>query len=309
MKYFMIIIVFLTNFVIATELEFIDSNGSKVDKDLIPDLLVTEYVKDKCKLVSEGRVQRSWSSYGRCQEVWQTEDYTIVCGSLGIWKYDSSNTRKIFFEPKMRPLEIHSCQPLDDGGLLVAANKTLLELSSEGKIRKLIKIPYLRSQKRLQMKTARKLDDGGYIISGAAQNKVYILNKKGMVTRIIDLYKLLTPGKVRKIHAVKLLSNGHILMSTANSGSLIEIDQNDKIVWSLSSDDVPALGLKFVGGFEIKDNGNVIVAAYNSAYPIFEIDRDKNVIWKLRRNKDQGIDRPTSLSLIDENMSQGLVSN
>lgn len=309
MKYFLIIIVFLTNFVIATELEFIDRNGSKVDSDIIPNLMVTEYIKEQGKMISSGELQGQWASYGKCQEVWQTDDETIVCGALGIWKYDKSNTRKIFFEPKQRPLEIHSCQPLSDGALLVAANKVLLELNPEGKIRKLIKIPYLRNENRLQMKTVRKLESGGYIISASAQNKVYLLNKNGQVTRTINLNKIKTPGKIRKIHGVKLLENGNVLIGTANGASLIEIDKNDELAWFFTKDDIPSLGLKYVGGFEVRSNGNIIVAAYNSAYPIFEIDRAKNVIWKLRRNKDQGIDRPTSLSLIDENMSQKFVSN
>ena len=214
-----------------------------------------------------------------------------------------------FFEPKMRPLEIHCCQPLDDGGLLVAVNKVVLELNTEGKIRKLIKVPHMKNDKRLQIKIVRKLENGGYIISGSAQNKVYLLNKQGMVTRTIDLDKINTPGKIRKLYDVKLLKNGNVLLSTANAGSLIEIDKNDKLVWSLTSDDVPTLGLKYVGGFQLKHNGNIIVAAYNSEYPIFEIDKNKNVIWKLRRNKDNGVDLPRSISLIRKSHNKSFAFN
>ena len=37
---------------------------------------------------------------------------------------------------------------LDDGGLLVGVNKVILELNLEGKIKKMIKIPYLRDGER-----------------------------------------------------------------------------------------------------------------------------------------------------------------
>ena len=61
---------------------------------------------------------------------------------------------------------------------------------TRGKIRKMIKLPYLKSQVRSQMKMVRKLEDGGYIISASGENKVYILNAKGAVKRTIDLNTL-----------------------------------------------------------------------------------------------------------------------
>ena len=149
-----------------------------------------------------------------------------------MWTYDNENTREVYFEPKMRPLEIHSCQPLEDGGMLVAVNKVLLELTAEGKIKKMIKIPYLRNENRLQMKTVRKLSDGGYVISACAQNKVYILNQKGMVSRTINLEKIELPTKVRRIHGVEVLGNGNVLIGTGYGSSLIEIDKKDKVTVS-----------------------------------------------------------------------------
>ncbi|MDD7985036.1 hypothetical protein PQO01_08760 [Lentisphaera marina] len=48
----------------------------------------------------------------------------------------------------------------------------------------MIKISFLRGEGRLQMKTVRKLADGGYIISACAQNKIYILNAKGALREL-----------------------------------------------------------------------------------------------------------------------------
>jgi len=298
MKYISLVILLISNLAFSNQLEFIAADGSEFDKDGIPQLMVTEYLKEQGKLIQDGAILKQWASYGRCQEVWKTDDGAIICGTFGVWKYDNENTREVYFEPKMRPLEIHSCQPLEDGGMLVGVNKVLLELSAEGKIKKMIKIPYLRSEQRLQMKTVRKLDDGGYIISACAQNKVYILNKGGMVIRTINLSNIELPSKVRRIHGVELLENGNVLIGTGYGSSLIEINPKDEVVWSLTADDIPAVGLKYVGGFVIRDNGNIIVAAYNSAFPMFEIDRDKNVIWKVRRDKEDGIDLPTNVNFV-----------
>ena len=287
-----------SNIVFSADLEFLSSDGSAFDRQEIPELMVTEYLKEQGKLIQNGSVAKQWASYGKCQEVWKTEENTIICGTFGVWIYDNENTRTVYFEPKMRPLEIHSCQPLEDGGMLVAVNKVLLELTSEGKIKKMIKIPYLRNEKRLQMKTVRKLSDGGYVISACAQNKVYILNQKGMVTRTINLEKIELPTKIRRIHGVEVLENGNVLIGTGYGSSLIEIDKKDKVVWSLIPDDLPTVGLKYVGGFVVRDNGNIIVAAYNSGYPMFEINREKQLVWKVRRDKELGIDLPTNVNLV-----------
>ena len=46
--------------------------------------------------------------------------------------------------------------------------------------------------------SVQQTEDGGYIISGSAQNKVYFLNKKGMVTRTINLDKHDTTCRVQR---------------------------------------------------------------------------------------------------------------
>ncbi|MDD7985033.1 hypothetical protein PQO01_08745 [Lentisphaera marina] len=89
-----------------------------------------------------------------------------------------------------------------------------------------------------------------------------------------------------------------MLIGTGYGSSLIEINKKDELSWSLTPEDVPTLGLKYVGGFVVRDNGNIIVAAYNSAYPMFEVDRDKKLVWKVRRDKEQGIDLPTSVNMV-----------
>nr|WP_238527782.1 hypothetical protein [Lentisphaera araneosa] len=296
MRSISLIFISILNVAFAADLEFVNKDGAEFNSEGIQALMVTEHLKAQGKLIQDGAIAMRWASYGNCQEVWQTDKFTIICGTRGVWKYDKKNTRAIYFEPKMRPLEIHSCQPLKDGGILIAVNKVLLELNPGGKITRMIKIPYLRSEQRLQMKTVRKLSDGGYVISGCAQNKIYILNKKGMVTRTIDLDKIELPAKVRRIHGVAVLDNGNVLVGTGYGASLVEIDKKDKLVWSLTAEDLPTIGLKYVGSFVIRENGNIIVAAYNSAYPMFEVDRKKNLVWKVRRDKEKGIDLPTAIN-------------
>ena len=304
MKYLSLILIFTSfaNILFSTELNFLSEDGTEYNRKDIPELMVTEYLKEQGKLIKNGAITKQWASYGKCQEVWRTEKFTIVCGTFGIWTYDQDNTRKIYFEPKMRPLEIHSCQPLEDGGMLIGVNKSLLELNAEGKIRRLIKIPFLKGKSRMQMKTVRKLANGGYIISACGQNKVYILNKASELVRTINLNKIELPIKANRIHGVSMLANGNVLIGTGYGKCLIEIDTNDKVVWSLKPQDLPSLGLNYVGGFVVRENGNIVVAAYNSDYPLFEVTRGKKLVWKLVRNKDLGLDLPTNVNMLAANL-------
>lgn len=300
MKYlsFILILSSWASLLLAEDLEFLSGDGREFNREEIPALMVTEYLKEQGKLIQNGALSKRWASYGKCQEVWKTDEFTIVCGTFGIWKYDKENTRSIYFEPKMRPLEIYSCQPLEDGGMLIGVNKVLLELNAEGKIRRMIKIPFLRSGSRIQMKTVRKLPNGGYLISACSQNKIYVLNKKSELVRTINLSKIELPIKANRIHGVSLLGNGNILVGTGYGKCLIEIDTNDKVVWSLKPEDIPDLGLNYVGGFVVRENGNIVVAAYDSNYPLFEVTRDKKLVWKLVRNKELGLDRPTNVNMV-----------
>ncbi|WDE99465.1 hypothetical protein PQO03_16635 [Lentisphaera profundi] len=290
----------------AQELDFLKADGTQYDASQVPNMIVTEHLKQQAKLIQKGKVIKRFASYGKCQEAWQTPESTIVCGSLGIWKYDQTNTREIYFEPQLRILEIHSCEPLSNGDMLVAANKSILEISPNGKIKKSIKLDFLREESRLQIKSIKKLADGGYLISSCGPNKIYRLDKKGWVKRVIELNLIKATVVTDRIHDVELLKNGRIMISTGFGASLIEVNENDEITWSLKQQDQEELGLVYLGGFIVRDNGNIIATAYKSKYPMFEITREKNLVWKLRRNKDTGLDKPSSLNLVTANLSPSM---
>ncbi|MDD7984957.1 hypothetical protein PQO01_08365 [Lentisphaera marina] len=94
----------------------LDHSGDQYSVENIPNMLITEFINGQVKFLSKGSINQTWATYGQCQDAWKLDDDSVVVSGIhGIWKYDNSNTRKLFFEPKKRPLEIHSCQPLDDG--------------------------------------------------------------------------------------------------------------------------------------------------------------------------------------------------
>ena len=85
------------------ELEVLAADGRKYDMSEFPNMVVTEFIKGKARKIENGKIIQSWAAYGKCHEVWLTEEgTTVVCGTKGIWKYDGTNMRDVFFEPKKK---------------------------------------------------------------------------------------------------------------------------------------------------------------------------------------------------------------
>ena len=91
-----LIFILLLNVAFAEKLEFISSDGLEYNREFVPELLVTEYLKEQGKYIQKGEVTKRWASYGKCQEVWKTDKFTIVCGTFGVWKYDNEKGRPVF---------------------------------------------------------------------------------------------------------------------------------------------------------------------------------------------------------------------
>ena len=94
--------------------------------------------------------------------------------------------------------------------------------------------------------------------------------------------KFKEPFEAKRVQSAEMLDNGNIMVGTGYGACLLEINPKDEIEWFLVPDNIPQLGVRYIGGFAMKENGNIVVAAYNSAFPIFEVNRDKRIVWRLR---------------------------
>ena len=102
--------------------------------------------------------------------------------------------------------------------------------------------------------------------------------KSGKVIRVIPL-----PGKGYKT-IVK--PDGHLLASTGESASIVELDAAGTIITTIGGKaDFPQLGLDFFSGFELCSNGNVLVANWlghgkqGTGPHLVEFDSANHLVW------------------------------
>ena len=79
------------------------------------------------------------------------------------------------------------------------------------------------------------------------------------------------------------LPSGNTLIACGNGNRVIEVTPAGKTVWSIEQDELPGIKLAWVTTLQRLPSGNVIVGNTHAgpANPqLFEVTRDKKVVWK-----------------------------
>ena len=101
--------------------------------------------------------------------------------------------------------------------------------------------------------------------------------------------------------AIRLPDN-NTLISCGDNHRIIEVDPANKIVWSVEENEIPGNQLLFVAGLQRLPNGNTVVAngaghVGSITQPqVFEITRDKKVVWEV---KDAKLNYISSINILD----------
>jgi hypothetical protein len=255
-------------------------------------------------IIENGKITKTYKTPGYCQDAWMLKDRSVLAvGNKGVIKYGSNDKVLIDYKPTVpgNKYEIHTCMPLPHGGVMIAVNGPgeIIELDAKGKETKKFKIPGLIKNVHMQIRNVRKRKNGEYVISACKQSKIIILKADGTLKREIDLKKLLegTKFKVDCTHGLQALANGNILVGTGFGGCFIELDKDNKIVWSLTGNDIPGTGVGYGAGAHRLKNGNTVISAYRNAYTLFEVTPDKKVLWKISGKE---IGKMTHVQRLDE---------
>lgn len=266
-----------------------------------PPLLIASYSNNAAYLVSPSGevIWKSETMPGPCQDAWLlpnnhvllsggTQVREITADQKVVWQYEA---------PKEAKVEIHNCQPLPGGGALIGEGGTcrLLEIDNQGKIAKEIKLT-LGGNPHSHMRQVRKTPKGTYLVTAAGENNIHEYDAQGKELRVLlgkDIAKQGVQWPI--VHSAELLGNGNLLIGGAYGMPVIEVDPADKIVWKLSAEDVPEIGFTYSAGCLRLPNGNTVVAAYTSKFPLFEVTPDKKVVWKFQ---NPAIGNPTHVKVL-----------
>jgi hypothetical protein len=244
--------------------------------------LCTDSYGNKIAAVSaEGKIE--WEvSYKHPQDCWVLPNGNFLfCHSGGA--IEMTPAKAIVWEYKAgAQTEVHACQPLGDGRVLVVENGPcrLIEVDRTGTIVKEIKLrpPPQAVKLHDQFRGTRKTKAGHYLLCRKGEHQIDELDGEGKVLRSIPV-----PGDV---HAALLLPDGHLLVATGEGRAVIEYDAALKEVWSLKGDEVPGNPLRLMTGFQRLPNGNTIFCNYlghgnlGKQPHFFEITPEKKVVWE-----------------------------
>jgi len=217
-------------------------------------------------------------------------------GKQVVWEYEA--------KPKngsVKRVEVHAFQRLADGLTMIAesGNGHIVEVDGSGKIVHEIPLTLDRPDPHRDTRLARKLDTGNYLVCHEGDGKVREYDRQGQV---VWSYALDLGGRPRSDghgpegHGVEVfgavrLADGNTLIAGGNNNRVIEVTPEGKIVWSIEQRELPGITLAWVTTLHALPNGNVIVGNCHAGPEnpqLFEVTRDKEVVWTFRDFKTFG---------------------
>lgn len=243
--------------------------------------LCTDSAAGKVAIVSaEGAVEWEYACQ-HPQDCWALANGNILfCHAGGAIEMKRDKT--IVWEYRAGPkTEVHACQPLPDGRVLVVENGPcrIIEVDRAGKIAREIKVtpPPANISIHDQFRGTRKTAAGHYLLCRKGEHRIEELGGDGTSLRSIPV-----PGDV---HNALLLGNGHLLVTCGEGHKVIELDETAKIVWELKENDVPGNPLRLMAGLQRLPNGNTIFCNYlghghvGEQPHFFELSPEGKVVW------------------------------
>ncbi|MBQ6825532.1 MAG: hypothetical protein IJP34_02590 [Clostridia bacterium] len=194
--------------------------------------------------------------------------------------------------------EIFSCQPLENGNILLGllGEPQLLEIDSNGNKVSQINIPY-EGPSHEGMRLARKIGNAYFLVQPGI-NKIRKLSINGEIITEFDIRP--------DAFGLVVLPNGHIVYSCMSGA--YELDENGKEIWDLTNSDIPQISIRWLLGIQLLSNGNLVFTNWmghghlDEGIQFFEVDNQKKIVWSL-----DGRGRllmPATLQILDEDLKK-----
>lgn len=195
---------------------------------------------------------------------------------------------KTRFEFRGSGSEVDCVQPLRGGHILLTESgpkPRLLEIDRTGKIVVEFPLKCQTSDFHMQTRMARKLANGHYLVPHLIDRVVREYDAHGNV-----VWEVATPNW--PFTAVRL-DNGNTLINCTRGDTCIEVDRAGKIVWQVTNADLPGGPIHDACGVQRLANGDTVIESYGAGDPnalkLFEVTRDKRIVWSLRTFRPHGL--------------------
>lgn len=225
---------------------------------------------------------------GPVHDVWRLPNGNILFADSAVTEVTPDH--KVVFEYKAEMAKgggVYGCQRLANGNTLIAENSTgrILEVDPQGKPVFTLQLPDMKPGSHNNLRIARKLANGNYLVCEKEAKRVREYKPSGEVVLEIKLDNI--------AFAAARLPNGNTLVSSIDH--ITEYDPAGKTVWDFARTDIPGTTITNMTGFHLLANGNLAIGCYGAydkktgaGVGLFEISRDKKLVWSYARPKADG---------------------
>jgi outer membrane protein assembly factor BamB len=213
-----------------------------------------------------------------------------------VWEYEAKPKNA-----QVPRVEVHAFQRLADGTTMVAesGNGRIVEVDRAGKIVYEVPLTLDKPDPHRETRMVRKLENGHYLVCHEGDGKVREYDRHG---KVVWTYALDLGGRPRsdghgpeghgvEVYGAIRLKSGNTLIAGGNNNRVLEVTTEGKIVWSLDQRELPGITLAWLTTLHALPNGNIIVGNCHAGPEnpqLFEVTREKKVVWKFRDFKTFG---------------------
>lgn len=188
--------------------------------------------------------------------------------------------KKVVFQYKAKMQKgggTYACQRLENGNTFVGENSTgkVLEVDKDGKAVFELQTSPAKEGEHQNMRMARKLKNGNYLVCHSGAHIVKEYTPKGEV-----VFEAKAPGLA--FAAIRTPKDTTLI---ASLGKISEHDAKGAVIWEFAGTDIAGVKIRNMTGMHLLPDGNVAAGCY-AAYDkgegtgLFEISRDKKLVWR-----------------------------
>jgi outer membrane protein assembly factor BamB len=180
----------------------------------------------------------------------------------------------------------YACQRLANGNTLVGENSTgrVLEVDGAGKVVFALNTTPCQPGDHQNMRMARKLASGNYLVCHSGAQLVKEYTPKGEV-----VWEVKAPGALA--FAAIRTANDTTLVSSLDQ--ITEFDRAGKKVWQFTTRDPEGVKIRNMTGLHLQRDGSLVIGCYQAydqgeGSALFMINRDKQILWRYANPKADG---------------------
>lgn len=238
-------------------------------------------------LSTDGTTKRICNGGTNVHDVWSLSNGNVLVSGGNIVAEYNAKGRRVFKYKSRNQVGggTFSAQRLENGNTVISENSTgkILEVDQKGKILFSLQTSYQTDNQHHHLRMVRKLANGNYLTCHSGDQLVREYRADATVAWEINVGALAFAA-VRK-------ANGNTLISTMDH--ITEYNVDKEIVWQLACSDLKPLKVHNMTGFQLLPDGNLLIGCYDAygdgaEVGIFEVNREKKVIWYYSNPKGDG---------------------